>query len=90
MKVLKYTLDHKKTVQEITMPRNAKILSVQARGVCVCLWVLGHEDMPEEKRKFEAVETGMAIPSTLRTFIGTVHLTGFSIHVFELINQISS
>ena len=78
---------------EIEMPRDAKILSVQAQfsrhaqAEFPCLWALVHEDNPKEFRKFYLAGTGIPIGEFNLEFIGTFQLPsmGHVGHLFEII-----
>ena len=86
LKIFKYQLNETDQRQKVKLPAGAKILSVQWRWTnLINLWALVNPDNKEEEREFEVIETGKPIQSANRIIIGTVHSTGFSLHVFELL-----
>ncbi len=76
-------------LQNIIMPKGAKILCVQMQGETACLWALVNPDEKEtEARNIETFGTGHTISEdegTSREYIGTYQLLGGSLvfHVFE-------
>lgn len=72
------------TVQNITIPAKAEILSVANQNDKICLWALVEPHNPKIERVIEVVGTGWMIePAKKRKFIGTVQVGPFVWHVFE-------
>ncbi len=73
--------------QDVRMPLNAAILSVQMQGETLCLWALVNPVAPLVLRTFEVFGTGHPIAHSdeIRKYIGTVQSPGRSLvwHVFE-------
>lgn len=85
MKIFKYTIEQKDST--ITMPKGAKVLSVQNQYQTPCIWALCNPDAPKVQRRFLAVNTGDNLPNIMDiTFLGTVQLHGGDtvVHVFEV------
>lgn len=85
MKVFKYIIEQKDS--SITMPKGAKVLSVQNQYHKPCIWALCNPDAPKVQRRFLALNTGDALPSSLDlTFLATVQLHGGDtvVHIFEV------
>ena len=82
--VLKFT-----NIQEISMPINSEILTVQMQKDNICLWVLvNSKEEDTEERTFEINGTGIPFCSSdedKRIYIGTVQMSGGSLiwHIFE-------
>lgn len=74
-------------LQELEMPKHAKLLSVQFQGDTLCLWALVDNELPSSKKVIEIFCTGNPIVDTPREFIGTVQqMYGLLVwHVFERI-----
>jgi hypothetical protein len=77
----------------ISMPKHAKILSVQeslSNGV-PCIWAMVDTENEKEERTFELFGTGSEILDrcSLRNYIGTYQLNNGSFvgHLFELRND---
>ena len=73
---------------EISMPRGAKILSVQVQGGLPCIWAEVEPKAKLEQRRFLIVGTGHPIEPTghveyQRTYVATFQLEGFVWHLFE-------
>ena len=72
------------TVQNITIPTGAEILSVANQHGTICLWAFVEPNNPKIERVIEVVGTGwMLEPMKKRKFIGTVLDGSFVWHVFE-------
>jgi len=86
MKIYKYPLSTK-TIQEIVMPKNAKILSALNQREKICIWALvDPEEQEVEKRTIEVYATGLTtFDSKNIKFIDTVSFLNGSLiyHVFE-------
>jgi hypothetical protein len=88
MKVLKYQLNKNENHQEIKMPSGAEILCVKIKGHDLQLYILANtEQVFEQTRHFQIVETGKFISNVYRKYVGTVCMGAYSLHVFELINK---
>ncbi|MDV2459881.1 hypothetical protein CMU99_16305 [Elizabethkingia anophelis] len=85
-KIFKYQLEIK-DFNDIEMPKNAEVLSVQVQNGIPCIWAMVDTENPLEKRKFMTIGTGKELcPRTPHTFIGTYQLSelGLVFHCFEL------
>lgn len=71
--------------QYVSMPAEAKLLSVGLQKGKVCLWALVDPSKPIETKMIEIVGTGNPMPNDglVRKFIGTVVADPFVWHVFE-------
>lgn len=70
--------------QEIRMPENAQILSVQYQADNLVLWAIVNPAKPIVPRTIMIFGTGHLLPDLdLRNFIGTVQDGGLVWHVFE-------
>ena len=73
----------------LTMPKGAKVLSVQMQSNQPCLWAIVDKGAPMETREFRLAGTGHDLPddAILNTmkFIGTFQMYGGSLifHLFE-------
>jgi hypothetical protein len=70
----------------VSMPKGAKILSLQVQNDIPCLWALVDEDMEwRENRVFRIFGTGHVFAASPGTFLGTVQLMEGALvfHVFE-------
>lgn len=87
MKIFKYPLkvEH---IQQVMLPQNAKILSVQVQAGTLCIWAQIDEVNALEDRTIEVFGTGHAMSDEPRRYIGTVQMHGGALvwHVFERIN----
>jgi hypothetical protein len=75
-----------KDVQEIEMPKDAQLLTVQMQGSrSPCIWALVDPAAVKEKRTFRTYGTGHPITSGGLQYLGTYQLAGGSLifHVFE-------
>ena len=70
--------------QVVSMPRGAKILTVQVQGTEVCLWALVDPDKGREERRFAIVGTGHDYDGDGK-YIGTIQLSSGRLifHIFE-------
>ena len=82
--ICKYQLQGSKTT--LSIPKQAKILTLQTQDNVPKLWVLVNPESEEESRHFEIVGTGHPMDETTRTYIGTFQIANGSLvfHVFEL------
>lgn len=69
---------------DLEMPIGAEILSVHEQHFGVFLWALVDPASKTEVRRFRVYGTGHDIPDHAMKFIGTAHLGGLVLHVFEL------
>ena len=67
------------------LPRGSRILSLQAQGDLVMMWVLLSENPEVESRRFYAVVTGTPPATDWDCYWGTVQILGgsFVTHIFE-------
>lgn len=84
-KIFKYPLE---TVglQEVEIPEDAQILSVQEQHGFLCLWALVDPDKTKEKKRIFLAGTGHPISEDIDLkFIGTVQVpqTDLVWHLFE-------
>jgi hypothetical protein len=73
--------------QQVTMPADARILSVQFQGLALCLWVLvDPNESVRLPREIQIFGTGHPLPSYVHRYIGTVqqHDGRLVWHVFEV------
>ena len=84
-KVFKYKLEIL-DYQEIELPIDSQILSVQMQHKQLCLWALVNPSNPKQIKTIRVAGTGHPIIDTNLKFIGTVQqLKGHLIwHVFEV------
>ena len=85
MKVWKYKIENSDCT--ITMPEEARILSLQIQEGHPCIWVLVNPNNPKTKRRFITHVTGSFadIILAIDVFIGTYQDGPFVGHVFERI-----
>lgn len=75
-------------VQQVSMPRGAKILSVADQRGVLCMWAEVATDEPKEPRSIRIYGTGHPMDNGDReTFIGTAQAGPFVWHVYERIHQ---
>lgn len=86
LKIWKYTLpvsDH----PVVSMPKGARVLSVDVQHGDVQVWVLVDPEAPTELRKFRMAGTGHSLEKEIESlrFIGTVQMMGGNLiwHIFE-------
>lgn len=87
-RVYKYILVLHGNVQTSTMPKDAKILSVQIQSDRITVWALVDVNATAVSRKsFLVVGTGHDIQEPIETlmFLGTVQTGQFVWHVFEVV-----
>lgn len=88
--IWKYILDSAEVEQEIEMPMDAEILTVQIQGDKTCMWALVNTDLQLRKRIFEVYGTGHSLSHSnqKRKYIGTYQLMEGALvfHLFELLN----
>ena len=73
--------------QEILMPEDARILSVQMQNESLCLWALVDADKPRVCREFQVYSTGHTVQDNIKDYLGTVQIGSLVWHVFEVISQ---
>lgn len=89
--IWKFTLDLVDE-QQVSLPKDAEILSVQVQNGNICLWALVDPEAEKETRYFEIFRTGHLIYCDMRIerkFIGTVQISYESklvFHVFVRLN----
>lgn len=86
--IYKYPLEHI-TRQTITMPENAKILTVQYQDDNLHIWALVDPEIQTTvKRKIAVIATGNPFNIFTRNlfYIGTVQKSVWVWHVFEILN----
>jgi hypothetical protein len=76
---------YKYPVDEVKMPRGAKVVHVGEQGGKPFLWALVDPDQPEEERTFIVLGTGQAVNGELWSHVGTFQQPPFVWHVFELV-----
>jgi len=81
--IYKYPINNE-SYQQINMPKDAKILSVQLQNNMPCIWAMVNLDNPMEIRKFYWFFTGeqMDDPDAY-TYIATFQLGWMVCHLFE-------
>ena len=88
MKIFKYKLELS-DYPTLTLPKDAKILSVQIQKGILCLWALVDTSAPIEQRKFRLAGTGHPIKENLDElqFIDTIqsHEGALVFHIFEIL-----
>jgi hypothetical protein len=70
----------------VTMPRGAKILSVQVQGETLCLWAMVDPSLPTETETIRIIATGEPIDPTLAVMIdhlATIQSGPYVWHVFK-------
>jgi hypothetical protein len=85
MVIWKFQLDRVDS-QQISMPKEAQVLSVAMQHGNICIWATVSPDAPNEDRVFEIRGTGNPLPADFyedRIFIGTVFDGPYVWHVFE-------
>ena len=78
------------SVQQINMPAQAKILSVQPQKETVCMWVLVETENLTEKRTFRIYGTGHpCVLASADKHIGTFQIGdgNYVFHVFEIFGE---
>ena len=72
-------------VNDIEMPKGAKILDVHEQRDNPCIWTLVDPEAPKVKRHFRVIGTGLDFDPTGMEYIGTAHdiLGWMVLHVFE-------
>lgn len=74
-------------MQEVEMPKGAKIISTGTQAEVVCLWAIVDPEAEKEKREIAIVGTGHQMPDRALSFIGTTQMHGGALiwHVFEVV-----
>jgi hypothetical protein len=82
MKIWKFYLNPGET--STTMPKDAKILSIQEQKGHICMWALFPAEFPTEVRRFNTVPTGPSFdPSPNHKYLATTQLDMTVWHTFE-------
>lgn len=90
--ILKFTLETT-DLQDILMPKGAKILCIQTQNNWPCLWAICEGYVPMETRRFRILPTGHKIDDVRvdqeLVYIGTYQLMSGNLifHCFEVIIQ---
>ena len=86
MKIFKYPLEDEDQ-QQIMLPVNAEILTVQMQGNTLCLWAkvdeTAHLENRREERTIEQLGTGWPLNDDKRRYLGTIQRGPLVWHVFE-------
>ena len=69
--------------QEIPMPKDSKIMTVQMQNGTPCIWAVVDTEAPMEHKAFYVLGTGNPIEVPLGAHVGTFQLGDFVGHVFE-------
>lgn len=75
-------------IQQIEMPADAEILTIQTQDEIPCIWALVSPDAPKRKVAFEIFGTGHPVPENgKRKYVGTYQLRKGALvfHCFELL-----
>jgi len=70
-------------VQDVPMPADAQVASVQLQGGQLMAWALVSPDAPIVNRRFRVIGTGNPVPDVAMTYRGSVQMGLFVWHVFE-------
>jgi hypothetical protein len=76
-------------IQQVKMPKGARILAVKPQGNQVCLWALCDGNQPNEARQIAILGTGHNAPEYgALKFIETFQLHGGELvfHAFEIVD----
>lgn len=90
--IYKYPLDLIE-LNEIDMPEQAEILSIQLQNGVPCIWAMVSPDFPKEKRAIRMIGTGHEVnPCEPLQFIDTIQFypdpwTCIVFHFFEITNH---
>jgi hypothetical protein len=74
---------------QITMPKEAEILTVQRQGGSACIWAIVNPDADKERRVFEVFGTGQPMHGDMgveRKYVNTFQQGPYVWHVFERVN----
>lgn len=76
---------HKVALQSLSMPKGAKILTLQVQNDQPCIWALVDEDHRKELKEFLTFGTGHQLPEKLGPYVGSyqIHDGWLVFHVFE-------
>ena len=69
--------------QAITMPKGAKLLTVQTQQDTICIWAIVSPAAPQETRVFIIVGTGDDLDDGTGEYLGTVQQGPYVWHLFE-------
>lgn len=67
----------------ISMPKGAKVLSVQIQSGIPCMWAQVDNTKPKEDREFFIIGTGNLVPSDKLIYIDTFQYTSYVWHLYE-------
>lgn len=82
MKIIyKYILEFDKK-QQIELPLDAEILSVQMQNEKICLWAKVSSTLPKAKRTIYIYGTGTEIEKDNLSYVGTVQDGIYVLHIF--------
>lgn len=84
MKIYKYTLPVQGVI-EMDLPVGAQLLTLQAQFDIPCLWALVTPDAEREIRHLRMYGTGHPIDHDPGQYIGSFHLHGGAVHLFEAV-----
>lgn len=79
--IYKYILEFDKK-QQIELPLDAEMLSVQLQNGQICLWAKVSTTLPKIKRVIHIYGTGHHIEEDNLSYIGTVQDGGYVLHIF--------
>lgn len=82
--IWKYALEPRERT-ELLIPKNARVLSVQAQQGQVMIWALVDPSEPMETRRFVVVPTGQPFEESRLHYLGSVQLQDgrLVLHCFE-------
>lgn len=86
MKTIHKFILEQEVMQDIELPEDAEILTVQNQNEKICLWAMLDPAAPKIHRTFAVFGTGWRITTNAKLrYIGTVQLDGGALvsHVFE-------
>lgn len=73
-------------LQELKLPIDSKILTVQEQNGNICLWAMfDYDESLIVSRCIECIGTGQTMYDANREYIGTCQIGSIVIHVFERI-----
>ena len=83
MTIHKYSLSV--GANEIEMPANSSVLTVQVYNYRFMLWAIVNPDAPMKKRKFMVVLTGEILPDNCKdkNYVATIQDGAFVYHIFD-------
>ncbi len=72
---------------DLTLPKGAKILTIQIQYDQLQLWALVNPGADQETRHFRLTETGHPIIKTNLVYISTVQQGQYVWHIFEIVKS---